>query len=104
MNLKKFKYCTSIIVGSPKSGGVGAFSRIVNGSGVGGHGAVCLKKTRKFKMRLIFNDYIRNSIQYLIIIGGCVGFSNGSCFSLIIIGAGGGGVGGCKYLILTSCL
>ena len=27
-------------------------------------------------------------------IGGCVGLSNGSCFSLIIIGAGGGGVGG----------
>ncbi len=47
MNLKKLKYFTSIIVGSPKSGGVGAFSRIVNGSGVGGHGAVCLKKKQE---------------------------------------------------------
>jgi len=26
------------------------------------------------------------------------------CFSRIIIGAGGGGVGGCKYLIFTCCL
>ena len=47
MNLKKLNYFTSIIVGSPKSGGVGAFSRIVNGSGVGGHGAVCLKIKNK---------------------------------------------------------
>ena len=47
LNLKKLNYFTSIIVGSPKSGGVGAFSRIVNGSGVGGHGAVCLKIKNK---------------------------------------------------------
>lgn len=35
--------------------------------------------------------------------GGCEGGA-GSCFSRIIIGAGGGGVGGCKYLMLTCCL
>ncbi len=38
---------TSIMVGSKIGGGVGAFSLIVNGGGVGGGGAVCLFRIQK---------------------------------------------------------
>jgi hypothetical protein len=40
-------YNTSIIVGSKIGGGVGAFSLIVNGGGVGGGGAVCLENNKE---------------------------------------------------------
>ena len=54
-----------------------------------------MDRNTNFKLKK-FNNFN----EYRIIIGGCEGGA-AICFSLIIIGAGGGGVGGCKYLILT---
>lgn len=44
-----------MIVGSAYGGGVGAFSRIVSGGGVGGGGAVCLYY---FKLHIKSLDFI----------------------------------------------
>jgi hypothetical protein len=57
--LKHFEYITSIIVGSICVGGVGGFSLIIKGGGVGGAGAVCLKILNKnyqmFKLALFIS-------------------------------------------------
>jgi hypothetical protein len=74
-SLIQVRFFTSMMVGSTTGGGVGAFSLMVSGGGVGAAGAV-----------------------WRIIIGGCDGGA-GICFSLMMMGAGGGGVGGCRYLI-----
>ena len=88
MNLNVELNC--FIIYSSGGGGVGGRSRMVNGGGVRASGFLSRTSSGYDKKEIVFKKKME---KFMRTDSGCLG---GICLSRIMIGAGGGGVGGCK--------